>query len=92
MLGVRPHAKRALSRGFDDRADGARANIGQTGTVTQPVDPHGGRIQVGSDEWSAQAQLPFERFSIGQTVRIVEIRGAHAIDAADKPTEELELP
>ncbi len=87
VLGVRPLAKRALLSADTDTEDGARSSIGKTAIVTQQVDPHGGRIKVGSDEWSALSQLPFERFAVGQTVRIVAIRGAHAIVATDLEIE-----
>lgn len=83
VLGVRPLARRALSRGFQDNVDGAQVFIGSMAVVTQAVDTHGGRIKIGGDEWSALSQAPYEQFVPGQHVRVVDIRGAHAIVAAD---------
>lgn len=89
VLGVRPWAKRMLTRGQPQVADGADAVIGKQGTVSQTVDNHGGRIRIGADEWSAQAQLPYEVYDIGTKVIVVEIRGAFAVVARDA-THEIE--
>lgn len=83
VLGVRPWARRMLARGQPEIADGIDAVIGTGGVVTQTVDNHGGRIKVGSEEWSAIAQLPYDIYEVGTKVIIVEVRGAHAVVAAD---------
>lgn len=83
VLGVRPLAKRALNRGQPNVPDGIENVLGTRGIVTQTVDTHGGRIKVGSDEWSAIAQLPYDIYEVGASVIIVEVRGAHAIVAAE---------
>lgn len=83
VLGVRPWAKAVLLRAQPEISDGAAAYLGTVGVVTQTVDTHGGRIQVGSEEWSALAQLPYEVYAVGTKVIIVEIRGAHAVVAQD---------
>ena len=67
----------------DQVRDGAESVVGARAKVTQTVDTHGGRIILGSDEWSALAQLPYDVYPVGARVVIVEIRGAHAIVAAD---------
>lgn len=79
---VRPIAKRAAFRNLPDQEDGARAYVGRVARVSQPVDAHGGRIKLGEDEWSALALAPHDQYPVGQSVRIVEIRGAHAVVAA----------
>lgn len=76
---VRPIAKRALGRNLPDVADGAASFIGRIGQVSAPIDAHGGRIKIGEDEWSAVAMLPHEQYAVGSSVRLVEIRGAHAV-------------
>lgn len=83
VLGVRPWAKRMLQRNQPQVRDGAESVVGARAKVTQTVDTHGGRIILGSDEWSALAQLPYDVYPVGARVVIVEIRGAHAIVAAD---------
>ncbi|WP_134323297.1 NfeD family protein [Cumulibacter soli] len=83
VLGVRPWARRMLLRGQSDVVDGAGAFIGMSGTVTQTVDTHGGRILVNGEEWSAVAQLPYEVYDVDTAVIIVQIRGAHAVVATD---------
>lgn len=76
---VRPMAKRALGRSIPDVADGAAGFVGRIGKVSQPIDAHGGRIIIGADEWSAVAMSPHEQYPVGLAVRLVEIRGAHAV-------------
>lgn len=83
VLGVRPWAKRMLLRGQPEIVDGAAIFLGAPGIVTQTVDTHGGRIRVGTEEWSAVAQLPYEVYAVGDHVIIVQIRGAHAVVASD---------
>ena len=83
VLGVRPWAKRMLTRGQPQIADGADVVIGSGGVVTQTVDTHGGRIKVGTEEWSAIAQLPYDIYEVGANVVVVQIRGAHAVVTAD---------
>ena len=83
VLGVRPWARRMLSRSIPQISDGIDVVIGAHGIVTQTVDNHGGRIKMGADEWSALAQLPYDVYDVGTKVIIVEVRGAHAVVAAD---------
>jgi len=91
VLGVRPWARRMLTKDTPDIADGIDAIIGARAVVTQTVDNHGGRIEVGTEEWSALAQLPYEVLEVGTPVIIVQVRGAHAVVAADD-THALEQP
>lgn len=85
LLGVRPWARRMLLRGQPEISDGADAYLGLSGVVTQTVDIHGGRIRVGTEEWSAVAQLPYDVHQVGARVVIVQIRGAHAVVASEVP-------
>lgn len=85
---VRPIAKRALGRSTPEIEDGARQYLGRIARVSQPVDAHGGRVMIGGDEWSALALTPHDEFAVGRSVRIVEIRGAHAIVTAVAAYEE----
>lgn len=76
---ARPIAKRALMKGMVDYPDGVQALIGTEAVVSQAIDAHGGRIKLGHNEWSALSLSPHETYQIGAQVRIVEIRGAHAV-------------
>lgn len=83
VLGVRPIAKRVLAKGFPDHQDGVQALIGTQAVVSQAVDTHGGRIKLDGNEWSALTMSPHTVFEVGTKVRVVEIRGAHAVITND---------
>ena len=76
---VRPIAKRHLTERTPLQLDGVDALVGRTATVTRAVDVAGGRIRLGSDEWSARTQYEGDAFPIGATVRILQIDGATAV-------------
>lgn len=80
---VRPVAARHLRGRSPEQIDGAQAFVGRLGVVSEPVDEHGGRIKIGGDEWSAVAQTAPDRFEVGATVRVMQIRGATAVVSAD---------
>jgi membrane protein implicated in regulation of membrane protease activity len=83
VLFARPVARRHLHANTPDQLDGAHAFVGRIGVVTQQVGEHDGRIRIGGDEWTAVAQLPDCTFAVGSTVRVVDIRGAHAVVSDD---------
>ncbi|WP_409331409.1 NfeD family protein [Trujillonella humicola] len=76
---VRPLAKRHLVDRTPEQLDGVATLIGSTATVTRAVDAHGGRIQLGADEWTARSQFGGESFPVGATVRILQVDGATAV-------------
>lgn len=76
---VRPIAKRHLTERTPLQLDGVDGLVGRTATVTRAVDAAGGRIRLGSDEWSARTQYEGEAFAVGTTVRILQIDGATAV-------------
>lgn len=76
---VRPVAKRHLVERTPLQLDGVDSLVGRTATVTRAVDVSGGRIRMGSDEWSARSQQGGEAFAVGTTVRILQIEGATAV-------------
>ena len=50
-----------------------------TGYVLTDVTPHGGRIRIGGEEWSAR---PYDEMSVipsGATVDVLQIKGATAL-------------
>lgn len=76
---VRPVAARHLHSRGPEQIDGAQVYVGRLGVVSEPVDEHGGRIKIGGDEWTAVAQVSADRFEVGETVRVLAIRGATAV-------------
>ncbi len=76
---VRPLAKRHLVDRTPEQLDGVATLIGRTARVTRPIDGHGGRIQLGADEWTARSQYGSDTFPVGATVRILQVDGATAV-------------
>ena len=75
---IRPYALRRLRRRPLLRT-GTAALVGRTGYVLADVTPHGGRIRIGGEEWSAR---PFDEVSVipsGATVDVLQIKGATAL-------------
>ncbi len=75
---IRPLALRRLRRRPALRT-GTAALVGCTGYVLADVSPHGGRIRIGGEEWSAR---PYDEVSVilsGATVDVLEIKGATAL-------------
>jgi membrane protein implicated in regulation of membrane protease activity len=75
LVVVRPVAKRHLIDRTPEQIDGVAVHVGRTGLVSQRVDNDGGRIRLGSDEWTARTQLDGEVYEVGAEVRIVQIEG-----------------
>jgi membrane protein implicated in regulation of membrane protease activity len=76
---VRPIAKKHLTDRTPLQLDGVDTLIGRTARVTRDVDADGGRIRMGADEWTARSQHRGESFTVGATVRILQVDGATAI-------------
>jgi membrane protein implicated in regulation of membrane protease activity len=75
---IRPLGLRRLRRRPALRT-GTAALVGATGHVLADVSPHGGRIRIGGEEWSAR---PYDEVSViptGSTVDILQIKGATAL-------------
>jgi membrane protein implicated in regulation of membrane protease activity len=77
---LRPIARRhvrlpALSRTGTDALVGAKA------IVTRRVDAHGGRVRIGGEEWSARCYVDGQVVEEGQTVDVIQIKGATALVA-----------
>ena len=58
---------------------GAAALEGAHAIVLQRVDPNGGRVQIGGEEWSARAYMPDQVIEAGTQVEVVKIEGATAL-------------
>jgi membrane protein implicated in regulation of membrane protease activity len=75
---IRPLGLKRLQRRPSLRT-GTAALVGQTGYVLADVGPHGGRIRIGGEEWSAR---PYDEMSVipsGSTVDVLQIKGATAL-------------
>jgi membrane protein implicated in regulation of membrane protease activity len=75
---IRPLGLKRLQRHPTLRT-GTAALVGKTGLVLDDVGPHGGRIRIGGEEWSAR---PYDEMSVipsGSTVDILQIKGATAL-------------
>jgi membrane protein implicated in regulation of membrane protease activity len=75
---IRPLGLKRLQRHPTLRT-GTAALVGQTGLVLTDVSPHGGRIRIGGEEWSAR---PYDEMSVipsGSTVDILQIKGVTAL-------------
>ena len=75
---VRPIAVRHLKQPPALRS-GTAALIGRTALVLEEVTPHGGRVRIGGEEWSAR---PYDEMSViptGRTVDVLQIQGALAL-------------
>jgi membrane protein implicated in regulation of membrane protease activity len=75
---IRPLGLKRLQRHPTLRT-GTAALVGMTGLVLSEVGPHGGRIRIGGEEWSAR---PYDEMSVipsGSTVDILQIKGATAL-------------
>lgn len=75
---IRPIALKRLQRRPTLRT-GTAALVGKTGYVLADVSPHGGRIRIGGEEWSAR---PYDETSVipsGSTVDVLQITGATAL-------------
>lgn len=78
MLGaVRPVALRHLKQGPSVRT-GIAALVGRKAIVTERVDPHGGRVKIGGEVWSARSFDEHAVIEPGRTVDVISIEGATA--------------
>jgi membrane protein implicated in regulation of membrane protease activity len=79
LLGViRPNVVRRLHKGPDLKT-GAEALIGKRATVLREL-AHGtpGRVKIGGEEWTAEPYDEDDRIEAGETVDVVQIKGATA--------------
>lgn len=75
----RLHSGPTLATGFSDL-------VGREAVVLQTVGPRGGRVQIGSEEWSARS-LTNQSIDVGVEARVVSIDGATAVVTAERTEE-----
>jgi membrane protein implicated in regulation of membrane protease activity len=78
LLLLRPIARAHLTMPRAMRT-GAAALEGAKAVVLQRVDPQGGRVKIGGEEWSARAYMPDATYEPGTQVEVVKIEGATAL-------------
>ncbi len=76
---LRPSVVRRLHGGGPDLRVGADALIGQRATVLREL-AHGtpGRVKIAGEEWTAEPYDEDDRIEAGETVDVVQIKGATA--------------
>ena len=77
---LRPIARRHVRLPAISRT-GTDALVGRKGIVTRRIDRHGGRVQIGGEEWSARPYVDDQVLEEGQTVDVIQIDGATALVA-----------
>lgn len=78
LLLVRPWARRLLQSSTPDVDTNARAYLGKTAVVMEPLVAEEGRVRIGGEVWSARGQ-DGATFPVGSEVRVIQIDGATAV-------------
>jgi membrane protein implicated in regulation of membrane protease activity len=79
LLGVvRPVARRHMLTDSSPRM-GVAALVGSKALVLERVDAHSGRVKLGGEIWTARAYDESQVLEPGQSVDVMEIRGATAL-------------
>jgi membrane protein implicated in regulation of membrane protease activity len=79
LLVVRPSARRALDSSSPATMTGIPRLVGQHAVVLETVDQHHGLVKLHGEHWSARAYDPAQVLEVGQTVNVMEIKGAMAL-------------
>lgn len=79
LVTVRPALKRRLYRASEKRAMGVESIEGDHATVVEEVTEGRGMVKIGGELWQARPYDVTQRFTEGEQVRVVEIRGATAL-------------
>jgi len=58
---------------------GTAALVGRPAIVLEEVGPHGGRVRIGGEEWSARSYDETQVIPAGKTVDVMHIEGATAL-------------
>ena len=82
IWGLRPFLKQALESDHHDerpRTFGTRAIEGAEARVVETVDLSGGLVEIAGDNWTAYPLEPDQVLEPGDSVTVVEIKGATVI-------------
>ncbi|HEV2087734.1 MAG TPA: NfeD family protein [Cryptosporangiaceae bacterium] len=76
---VRPLARTRLQAGTEEVRHGIDALKAQDALVLERVDEHGGLVKLGGEQWTARSFDATQILEPGQTVQVVDIKGATAL-------------
>src|SRR4051794_14195568 len=79
LVGVRPLAQRRLSTSVPNIKHGIDAIKGSNALVLERVDDYNGLVKIGGEQWTARAFDSTQVIEPGQTVQVVEVKGATAL-------------
>jgi membrane protein implicated in regulation of membrane protease activity len=79
LAGVRPLAKRKIELTRDPVRHGIDAIRGASALVLAQVDEHNGLVKIGGEQWTARSFDSTQVIEPGQTVQVVEVKGATAL-------------
>jgi membrane protein implicated in regulation of membrane protease activity len=79
LAGVRPLAKRKLEVAKDPIKHGMDAIRGSNALVLERVDDYNGLVKIGGEQWTARAFDSTQVIEPGQTVQVIEVKGATAL-------------
>lgn len=76
---VRPIAQRRLHAKSESSRTGIEALKGSPAVVLEKVDEHSGLVKIGGEQWTARAYDATQVLEPGQSVQVVDIKGATAL-------------
>lgn len=79
LVVVRPLAKRKFEVAHNSVRHGIDAIRGADALVLEAVDEHHGLVKIGGEQWTARAFDSTQVIEPGQTVQVVEVKGATAL-------------
>jgi membrane protein implicated in regulation of membrane protease activity len=79
LAAVRPMAKKRLEIAKDPVKHGIDAIRGADALVLEQVDDFHGLVKIGGEQWTARAFDSTQVIEPGQTVQVVEVKGATAL-------------
>ncbi|HUR73066.1 MAG TPA: NfeD family protein [Sporichthya sp.] len=78
LAGLRPVALRHLKTTPELRT-GTAGLVGQEALVLEDVGPHGGRVKLAGEVWSARSYDGASTFPAGESIAVLQIDGATAL-------------
>jgi membrane protein implicated in regulation of membrane protease activity len=79
LVTLRPAIKNRMHRRAEPAVMGVAAIEGTEATVVEAVAPESGMVRIGGELWRARPYDMTQTIEVGDTVRVVEIRGATAL-------------
>ena len=79
LVGIRPLAQRKLGDSVPTIRHGMDAIKGSNALVLERVDDYNGLVKIGGEQWTARAFDSTQVIEPGQTVQVIEVKGATAL-------------